>query len=56
MKVKLQETTLRDVESWLIAEIRGEKSKRGEGSIVSDENAISSKLEAEGKNLINKIS
>ena len=40
MRVKLEETTLKDVENWLIAEIKVEKRLRGEGSNVSDENPI----------------
>jgi hypothetical protein len=41
MQVDLSNHTLKDVECWLISQIRGEKRNRGSGSTISEDNPIS---------------
>jgi len=43
--VDLSNHTLKDVEGWLISQIRGEKRNRGSGSTVSEDNPIARQLD-----------
>ena len=46
MQVDMTTTRLKDVEAWLIMEVRGDKRKRGSGSTISEGDQLAKQMEA----------
>ncbi len=46
MQVDMTTTRLKDVEAWLIMEVRGDKRKRGSGSTISEGDQLVKQMDA----------